>query len=530
MTTPGNSYDAVPYISEPFRQSQPDHLAAVACLLGLVPPEVATARVLELGCASGGNLIPLSITLPHARLLGIDYSERQIAEGQQTIDALGLRNVELRTASILDIGPELGTFDYIIAHGVYSWVPAEVQARMLDLAGMLLAPNGVAYISFNVLPGWYTHRGLREALLYHGRRFPDPTVRLRQSRAMLQFLADFSQVDEGPHRQFLQAEIASLQKLADPYLFHDHLEEQNIPVYFHEFMEQAQARGLRYLGDADFHAMFVENFPPPAQQVLKHIARSRVECEQYMDFLRQRMFRQTLLCRGSQSPDFDFQADRMSRLRVLSRLRPEAPFEALAGPDAVQFTTAKGLGITLDHPFLKTSLGLLAESWPVALPFDEVCREARARLPSAAVTPDQAGEDRQHLAVALMQLYRQSSVDWVEFSHAPPRAHAAGGDRPLASPLARYQARRGPMVTTLRHETVRLDELARATLLLLDGERDRSALAVALTEQHRQQPLTLPTRSTEHADMPEEQWLTVCLDGTLRELAGAALLLKPETA
>jgi cyclopropane fatty-acyl-phospholipid synthase-like methyltransferase len=153
MTTlPRTSYDEVPYESHPFPQTHPDRLATIATLLGLRPPPVQRCRVLELGCAAGGNLIPMALGLPQSSFVGIDLSAVEVAEGQQLIAQLGLKNVQLRHLSILDAGPDLGRFDYILCHGVYSWVPTAVQDKILDVCKHNLSPHGVAYVSYNTLP------------------------------------------------------------------------------------------------------------------------------------------------------------------------------------------------------------------------------------------------------------------------------------------------------------------------------------------------------------------------------------------
>src|SRR5262249_14504487 len=156
------SYDEVPYDSLPFAESHPDTLATVATLLGMTPAPVTRCRVLELGCAGGGNLIPMAWALPESHFLGIDLSQRQIADGHQAVAAMDLANIELRHASIMDVDSSFGAFDYILAHGVYSWVPAEVQEKTLEICRRNLASQGVAYISFNSYPGWRGLRILRE--------------------------------------------------------------------------------------------------------------------------------------------------------------------------------------------------------------------------------------------------------------------------------------------------------------------------------------------------------------------------------
>ena len=143
-------YDDVPYTSKPFPQSQPPRLAALAKLFGLTPPDVAHARVLELGCASGGNLIPLAAAFPDAEFLGLDLSPKQIADGTARIARSGLTNIRLIQQSIADVTRGLGQFDYIICHGVYSWVPADVRDSILRVTHDNLSENGVALANFAV--------------------------------------------------------------------------------------------------------------------------------------------------------------------------------------------------------------------------------------------------------------------------------------------------------------------------------------------------------------------------------------------
>jgi len=136
------SYDQTPYPNLSYSQSHPDRLATVATLLGMSPAAVERCRVLELGCAGGGNLIPMAYGLPESQFVGIDISARQIAEGQSVVAALGLKNITFKQMDIMEIGADLGQFDYIIAHGVYSWVPPRCRTSSCSSAGRTWSPTG----------------------------------------------------------------------------------------------------------------------------------------------------------------------------------------------------------------------------------------------------------------------------------------------------------------------------------------------------------------------------------------------------
>ena len=160
-------YDEYLYDDYPFAETHPDWLSTLGVLFGLTPAPVTTCRVLELGCGLGGNLVGMGVALPHSEFVGIDLSANQIAHGRATVEAIGLHNVHLHAMNVCDVDESLGAFDYIICHGVYSWVPPDAQAAILRICRRQLAPHGIAYISYNVRPGWNLRSSLRDMLHRH---------------------------------------------------------------------------------------------------------------------------------------------------------------------------------------------------------------------------------------------------------------------------------------------------------------------------------------------------------------------------
>src|SRR4051794_15066241 len=130
-------YDDVPYPSVPFPQTHPDRLATLATLFGMRTAPVEQCRVLELGCGDGANLIPMALVMPESHFLGLDLAGAPIGRGRETIEALGLRNVELRQEDLrafaTNVDGEQEPFDFIVAHGVYSWVPEDVREALLSI-------------------------------------------------------------------------------------------------------------------------------------------------------------------------------------------------------------------------------------------------------------------------------------------------------------------------------------------------------------------------------------------------------------
>lgn len=518
------SYDQVPYPGLSYSQSHPDRLATIATLLGMDPPPVQGCRVLELGCATGANLIPMAQSLPESQFVGIDASARQIADGRATVDALDLKNVALKHTDILDIDVSLGQFDYIIAHGVYSWVSPKVQDKVLEVCKQNLTPNGVAYVSYNTYPGWHMLGTIREMMLYHTRHVTEPQARAAQARAFLGFLADSIPADSTPHGHFLHSYASyvreRLMPKEDGFLLHDELSEINIPLYFYQFAERAAHHGLQYLADAQFRTMLATNFPAEVAQALGRMAQDTIALEQYMDFLRNRTFRQTLLCHRDVRLKSQLNPERLASFYVASPALPESAQPDVRTVSVEKFRAHDGSVLTTDHPVTKAAMLCLTQIWPQAMPFDALLDAARARLNGAqpgAVLPN-APDDAQVLGSNLLQAYGYSN-NLVELHVYAPRFVIEPSKQPVASATARLQAQRGAQITNMRHERVNLDEINYQLLSHLDGSRDREALLDTLKK--------LLTRGSMGVDQPksDEASLSKMLDARLHQLARAALLV-----
>ncbi len=349
------SYDQVPYPSHPYSASHPDRMFSMARVFGVnaTPPE--NARVLELGCAAGGNLIPIAVQLPKAKLVGVDLSAKQIGEGQEAIAALKLKNIDLRQGDLGNLPKDLGKFDYIICHGVFSWVSPALQQKILQICGDLLTPNGIAYISYNTLPGWHMRSMIRGMMLKHSGAITDPAVKIGQARALLQFLTESTASEQTPFARFLRDEAELLSKQSDQYLFHEHLEEQNNPMYFQDFMSLAYTSGLQFLGESSLASMWIGNLPPKAVQTLEQLTQDVVLRGQYADFVRNRTFRQTLLCRQGIDISRALSPERLMEARALGRLQLQnaGPGLELADQSECVFQSQAGHRVTSSDRFTR---------------------------------------------------------------------------------------------------------------------------------------------------------------------------------
>ncbi len=507
----GTTYDVVPYESFPFPDTHPDRLASLAHLFGLSPPGLANCRVLELGCASGGNLIPMALTMPGAEFVGVDLSSVQVAQGVQAIEALGLGNIRLLARSITEVDESFGQFDYILTHGVYSWVANDVQEKILDICARQLADNGIAFVSYNTLPGWRMRGVVRDAMRFHAMQFDDPALRVAQARGIVDFLAQWVSADNA-YGMLLKSELDGLRHAADYYILHEHLEDINEPIYFHEFVERAGRHGLQYLAEADVSTMLASNFPQGVFETLVRIAPDVIRQEQFMDFLRNRTFRQTLLVRQEQSVVRTLTPERVRALWVSANLQPLAADAEIRAQDEAVFQGPNGGMVSSSNAVTKSAIAILAQCWPGRLAFADLLRRAAA---GPAGSGPAAGVEA-ILASDLLQCHLSGIVEL----HAAPAAFvSAAGERPLASPLARAQAAKGSrQVTNLRHEMVALEDSLAGFLQLLDGTRDRQALCLAA------QGLKLVASGSPAAERSELA-IAAAVDQALAATARSALLL-----
>ncbi|MBM3746177.1 MAG: methyltransferase domain-containing protein [Acidobacteria bacterium] len=465
-----DAYDLVPYPSVPYAQAHADRLAVMAILHGLSPAPVERCRVLELGCGEGGHLIPMAFSLPQSEFVGVDRAADAIAAGQTLCGELGLGNIALRALDLEKFPPDLGQFDYIITHGLYAWAPPAVQDKILAISKAHLAPRGVAYVSYNALPGGHVRLMLREMMRFHLRGVEAPAERIGQAQVLLQWLAA-AQREGNPYGEMLKTEARRALERRGQFLYHDELTEVYAPVYFHDFMEHAARHGLQYLAEASLTELQPREFPQQVLDKLEELASDPVLRGQYLDFLRCRKFRQTLLCHQEAELDPAWKPDRITRLWAASAAEA-APAEGAAG--AEEFRTPQGAAMSTAHPVARAALRSLVEVWPCSLSFAELLDRVRQRsgLPSRA-------EDAGALAEIL---YWSAAAGLVELHAHPPRCAARAGELPVASPLVRLQLRQGLEVSTLRHTTVKMEgALERELLLLMDGTRDRTALLAALS-------------------------------------------------
>jgi methyltransferase-like protein/SAM-dependent methyltransferase len=513
------SYDDVLYDSQARYPAHPDSLATLATLLGLTPAHPAKCRYLEIGCANGGHLLPLAEALPESTFVGIDQSEKQLESPRQVAAALGLNNVRFEVADLRTYAPPAGSFDYVSAHGVYSWVAPQVRDDLLALIRRVLAPQGVAYISYNTYPGWYLRAGVRDLMRYHTRRMSLPYERITAAREVFRVLRE-AQTPDSAWAAVLDEEAAAVEKQPDFYLYHEHLAEQNGAVYFRDFVEHARRHGLQYLGEAG-KRYGADTLSPELREKFLESSDDLIELEQYVDFLKNRSFRRTLVVPQEATIRRETSVDLLSALYLSGQAQPVSDTPDLHSPLVTEeFRNEDDVRIETNKPIVKLALSLLHHLWPRPLPFPEVVRTVRDQLGADAPSPEDAAA---LLAQSAVPLYLASLIGL--HVHVPPFAlHLT--PRTKTTKLIALQARTGARVINRRHREVELLPQDRLILGLLDMERSRDALLDEATRLALAGALEIKRGDEEVRDPAVvRQVLERELDDVYQRLASAALLV-----
>ena len=298
------SYDNFLYVSKAFSNTCISALMAKARIYGLDPVPVEDARVLELGSSCGGNIIPQALYNPSTTFTGIDLSPTQVKHGNELIESMGLKNITLLEKDIMDIDDSFGTFDYIIVHGIWSWVPDVVKDKILNICSRNLSDRGIAYVSYNTYPGWKRLEQLRDIMLYSEKHAPSDSLQERTiyTKNVLKLISETMKLDERS-QQISDYKIKNINRVLqsnDYYVGHEYLEAINDPVYVSEFIERAQEQGCAYIGDETLNRSFITWLDSNVENNIRTLARdSYIDKEQYYDYVYDTQFRMALLTKCS---------------------------------------------------------------------------------------------------------------------------------------------------------------------------------------------------------------------------------------
>ena len=454
------AYDKIAYLTEPTPRTNPAHIGGISALYGLKTPPANSARVLEVGCGSGSNLLSIAAAHPGCSVVGIDLSESAIAEARIAAAELGLTNCRFELVDLEKFEAPAESFDYIIAHGLFSWVPAATQRSLLALTAKLLSSNGAAFISFNTLPGWYMRGMFREMALFHLRDITDPQQRIKLAREILTGLQKYGRSEDGFDTELIRLELGQILKMPDWYLFHDLLEQNNQPCYFAEFIEQLGQNGLQYLADAEPQKNEPMDFPDEARRFLVGLTDDRNGFEQYADFFRLRMFRRAIVCRDSAALSMpDRKRLEAGGLYLASAVKAQPGFSP---SEPIKYIAPNGGGLVISQRWMQAVMNNLIAHWPASVAIEELLFSLES--------------DPEKKSLAAKTLLDGFYAGVIEITREPQPV-ALETKNPCVFSPARLFSRRGMIrVGNVRHDLVSLPAPVAALLPVLDGAKDRAAL------------------------------------------------------
>ncbi|MBF6617766.1 MAG: methyltransferase regulatory domain-containing protein [Candidimonas sp.] len=395
-----------PRLSKPVPSSAPGHLRAVAHLYGIETPPLGNARVLELGCETGGNLLPFALAHPNAQIVGIDLWPENVLDAREIARELGAANLTFHNRLYTEIDKGLGLFDYIIVHDQFTWASSATREAIFRICCENLAPLGIAYISYNTYPGWKAGDTLRDAMQLHNHSASSMEEMISGAAAMLHFMSE-GVAGRNTQAAQLKAAVDKISKRPAHYINKEFLHSTTAAFYFIEFAEAAAQAGLAYVGDARPEREIAATYGANVQlnQSLVAFGQPKVMRQQYLDFAVDREFRGSLLVHQERADNFLNTPDlsRSTDLHWAGSLKRET-FTTSPGKTTT-FSDAQGAVFSIQDETAIRICETLAGVWPMTLTHEQLV--AAVKDAEAWLQPDKgqaAADDIQHALEALLKM------------------------------------------------------------------------------------------------------------------------------
>ena len=488
-------YDAIPYRGAVIPNTAPDHLAVCSLWHQGPRPPLQPFCLAELGCGDGANLLPLAFYDPASTFIGIDRSGTELDRAREGARRLGLKNVRFVLKDVRDLGPaDVAECDYLIAHGLYSWVPEDTREAILAFCGQSLTPSGLAYISYNAQPGWGMRRLVRETLL-RARSVREAALEDKTERAIevaARLLEDLPSRDYA-HAVLLAEELERVRDGKPFYVFHEYLAEVNEGFWLRDVVEGARRHSLDYVADAQF-CRWEGHVPAELKAALARRNLDPIEQEEAADLLGNRYFRASMLCRADAPRASTSHQELIDALYFATSLSAESdPFDLTEG--VVERFSGQGFAgtqapeVALNASITKAAVVLLAAQWPFGMRMQAVYDHAVELLAThGCAVPTDA---RQQLADELMTLFETGQID---VRAREPFRSTEIPEYPQAHALARFEAEHREALTTPYHVPIPFDPQTLTLVRAMDGYRSQAELRRTCGEERMKQTLPILRR------------------------------------
>lgn len=443
-------------------RTSPDAVSSMAYAFGLTPAPIRNCRVLELGCGTALSLRMFAYANPESEFVGVDFAEEAIETARASARANGLRNIRLEAMDIMNFGEQdFGEFDYIIAHGVYSWVPEPIRIQILRICERHLTPNGVAFISFNARPGYHVNMMLREAGLRFGRGTESLVERSQAAIRGLQSM-DFSDCSIPGLEGLLKIRFEDLEAGNPIQAGFDEFGDINNPQRFSAFAADLKAHGLKYFAESQILEWTGRTFSPPCQQLMSRLESDAVRRMEYRDLIRFCTFHAALVCRATQTPAPAPVPSRLLDMLITTGSTPLSQNPDPRGPRPEKFESPKGARVDVSAPLIKSLLITLYLESPTRLTLREALKRA------CLLSGEDPAKAMEGVHSWLPTFWETGFIDLYAF---PQTATPYSGPFPEAVPLAREQGRLTDRVPSLTGTLIVIDDATEKKLLqLLDGK------------------------------------------------------------
>ncbi|MGF1458064.1 MAG: methyltransferase regulatory domain-containing protein [Leptolyngbyaceae cyanobacterium] len=285
-----------------YREISPEWLDYVALSRSVAPP-TGNWRYLELGCGQGFGLTLLAAINPDHDFLGIDFNPVHISHARNLAKSAGLNNIRFEEADFVELAQQWpadwGQFDYIAAHGIYSWLQADVCRAIVQVIEAASTAGALVYLSYNSLPAWFSSHPIQ-----HLMRLWQTTESLESVKAIETGIARLQELTElqAGMTKMLPGMKAMLEKVAKhdrAYLVQEYLHDNWHPRWFDQVAEELKPAKLTFVGTASLSDLYIRSFMPQKfKDVLQQYSDPVVQ-EVMIDTLTNQSFRRDVFSRGA---------------------------------------------------------------------------------------------------------------------------------------------------------------------------------------------------------------------------------------
>lgn len=485
-----SAYNKVHYRGTIVPNSFPDHLSVCSIRKTGQHSPLQRFHLTEIGCGDGANLLPIAFYHPDSTFIGIDSAGSELGRAQEGVRQIGLQNIHFVHKDVCTLEPEdFAPCDYIIAHGLFSWVSEDTRGAILQFCRNCLSLTGLAYISYNAQPGWATRRLVRETLL-RSRSVQEAAVEDKATKAIE---VATQLLDALPSRDYAFAVLLAeeLERVRDGkpfYVFHEYLADFNEGFWLRDFVKRARQNGLNYVGDAQF-CRWEGQIPKELRSGLSLRDLDPIEQEETADLLCNRYFHTSILCRDDAPRESGSYREILEQVYIACSLHADSdPFDLTEGVVEL-FIGAHDQKITLDVSITKAAVVLLAAQWPAGMQLKTLFQQASKLLfEHDCEVLDKA---QSQLVEELITLFEAGAIN---LRLKEPNCNRFAPEYPKIHALARYEIEHREALTTPYHLPLTLNAQMLEVAHAMDGSKSKNEIKRLFEEEIVDQSLGLLVR------------------------------------